>query len=424
MPNGAFNSFIFLTGAAGGKTNVLASILPLSGAMDLPWASGANNTEVGPNGNLNAVAANVPPFDFSEGCVLAVVDPDITNEALDSTNTATNFTTGANLTLSLGVVLGGDAAVLTADATGNISNASEQHSRVISAAYTAGEKITFSFAVKKTGSHARAGYLLKTASQEIGAWFDVDALSSGSIIETVGVTSRSRKITYNERDDSYLCEETLELTGNETFTLYALAPTDNSGVVSLGNEIAFGFPQLEDYSAATSRVLTTTAPVPRTGGSFSKSGINAYLNDQEMTIFLRAYVYDPNIASQYIDIHGGNSTNRISLVIDGSSGDVSCTVVKGGATQAVLNGGSPAKKTLFTLVAKLKTGDMKLWINGTLVESSTSGEMFDPGTLTDVASSLSGGSFGKFRGKIQLFGWAPVALGDAQCQELSNYSQS
>jgi hypothetical protein len=196
-----------------------------------------------------------------------LVEASGSNGILNSQNTATNWTLGANLTSGYTDVIGVSGNNLTVAVSGsNIgSSAGALRRTANNVALASGSTYTVSFLMRQTGTHTIGGYyaaITGAAAGDLGGAFDVSgSFSSGSIFNTAGVTSRIRRV---ERfgADVYRCSETFTMTASGTLTAISLGPivsvvsSNNSAV---GTQLAFAAPQIELGAIPTSFIPTTTA---------------------------------------------------------------------------------------------------------------------------------------------------------------------
>ena len=224
-------------------------------------------------GLLKSVAANVPRLDWLDpvtggiaSCPSVLREGGATNNILNSTDSFTNWITGANLSKPPVDVIGIMGVDLTVNvAGGELGVAAGRYSRAgLSLTLTSGLTYTISFLVKKTSTHSVFGYYA-LATNDLGGGFNVDTMTTGQIYGNAAFGSRVRRIT-PMGNDVYLCEETFTMTSTRTMTQFNCAPV--SSVTSPNNpgvsaRIAFAAPQVELGSRATSRILTLASAVTR-----------------------------------------------------------------------------------------------------------------------------------------------------------------
>jgi len=287
------------------KAGTLYSQIPESGAGDFTVTRATTptaglSTRVNKNGLIELVADNVPRLDYpiGGGCPALLVEPSGTNGILNSQDTATNWSLGANLSSGYVDVIGVSGNNLTVAVSGSGLGASA--GRLGRAnnnfALASGSTYTISFLIKKTGTHTSGGYyalLTGAASGNLGGGFDVSgSFSSGVIYNTAGTTNRIRRIE-QWGTDVFRCSETFTMTASGTLTSFFLAPV--AGVTSssnptAGSQLGFAAPQIELGSVPTSFIPTTTGSVTRSADIIRKTGITSLIGQSEGTVYFEVEV--------------------------------------------------------------------------------------------------------------------------------------
>ena len=201
-------------------------VLASSGDFNVTRATTA--TRFNSAGLIESVASGVPRLDYytsggTAGCPALLVEPSGTNGILNSQDTATNWTLGANLSGGYVDVIGVSGNNLTVAASGsNIGTSAGRLTRLSNNfALASGSTYTISFLMLQSGTHTIGGYyaaITGAASGNLGGGFDVSgSFSSGSLFTYTGATSRIRRV---ERfgTDVYRCSETFTMTGSGTLT--------------------------------------------------------------------------------------------------------------------------------------------------------------------------------------------------------------
>jgi hypothetical protein len=200
-----------------------------------------------------------------------LVEPAATNGILNSQNTATNWSLGANLSSGYVDVIGvsGNNLTVAVSGSGLGSSAGRLARSNNNFALASGSTYTISFLIKKTGTHTSCGYyalLTGAASGNLGGGFDISgSFSSGTIYDTAGTTNRIRRIE-QWGTDVYRCSETFTMTASGTLTILYFAPTSSAASPSnpaVGLGIAFAAPQVELGSLPTSFISTVASAVTR-----------------------------------------------------------------------------------------------------------------------------------------------------------------
>jgi hypothetical protein len=228
------------------------------------------------------------------GCPALLVEPSAANGILNSENTATNWTLGANLTSGYTDVIGvsGNNLTVAASGSGIGSSAGALRRTSNNVALASGSTYTISFLMRQTGTHTIGGYyaaITGGAAGDLGAGFNVSgSFSSGSLFAYTGATSRIRRV---ERfgADVYRCSETFTMTASGTLTTLSVGPTvsvTSDTNSASGTTMVFAAPQIELGAIPTSFIPTTTAPITRNADVVTLSGaVSGCIGQTEGSIY-------------------------------------------------------------------------------------------------------------------------------------------
>ena len=384
------------------------TVLGASGDFNVTRATTA--TRVNASGLIESVASGVPRLDYYTsggvaGCPALLVEPSGSNGILNSQDTTTNWTLGANLTSGAIDVIGVTGNNITVAVSGSgITSADGRLGRLSNnVALASGSTYTVSFFLKKTGTHTIGGYVATItggAAGNIGAGFNISgSFSSGSTLNTAGTTGRIRRV---ERwgTDVYRCSETFTMTASGMLTNFFLAPL--SGVTSTNNPavdlgIGFAAPQIELGSVPTSFIPTTTASVTRNADVINLSGaVSGCIGQTEGTIYAE------------FEYKTDTSTRRILALSDGSQSNRVMLIFAAGTVRAQINSnnvviGTPVvgyNKAAFGYIQNGVSGTISASLNGGAVVSGTSaafpvslntinvGKIEDTATTSQINSSI------------------------------------
>jgi hypothetical protein len=191
-----------------------------------------------------------------------------------------------------------------------------------------------------------------------------------------------------------------------------------SGYSYLGNGTSGIFiwgAQLEVGAYATSYIPTLGASVTRVADIASKTGISSLIGQTEGTLFAEFTRLNVGNAVVIFQCNDGTTNNRAQLEI-GATGIATTSVLSGGAVSCVITGATLALGQTHKLALTYKANDFKLYVNGVLAGTDTSGAVPISMSRIDLASEL-GTSFGGVS-ISQILNFT-TALNNAQAIELT-----
>jgi len=173
--------------------------------------------------------------------------------------------------------------------------------------------------------------------------------------------------------------------------------------------------QLEQLPYATSYIPTNGSTVTRDGETCTGAGEAADFNSSEGVLYAEIAALADDI-SQQIGVYGGSSTKQLRIEIANS---VIRAQLYNGAYQA--NMSSTQTVTNFNKIAfKWKVNDFALWINGTEVDTDSSGTTFSAATLDNINFSAQNGSSSKAQAKVKALRVYKEALSDTDLGTLTS----
>ena len=372
----------------GTKASKLYSVVPSSGAGDLSVTRATTATRVNSSGLIESVASNVPRLDYTNGsCPSILVEPQRTNIALYSEqfNNAYWGKYQATVTANSSVAPDGNT---TAD-TLTISSGTGGSLYVLSpitGTYTAS-------AFFKAGTTNVAQIEAPTVG-----YVDFN-LSAGTFITSGSVTATIKSFG----NGWYRCTATFTGTAVPYFAFLATGTT--------GQNIQIWGAQLEAGSYATSYIPTTSASVTRNADVISKTGISSLIGQTEGTMFVD-YIWNNN-----------DNSDAIPYFVEGNNGKLFW--FRQGGIQFYGNSGAllfdyrpgATYNTRYKLAFVYGQNDFRLYINGTLASSSTSGTF--SGTFSDlIFTPILGDTFGQSM-KTNTFALWKTRLTNSQLQTLT-----
>jgi hypothetical protein len=329
------------------------------------------------------------------GCPALLVEPSAANLAYNSTNTTTSWTLGANLSSGYVDVIGVSGNTLSVITSGsNIGSTAGRLTRTSNETLVSGTTYTFSFLMKKTGTHTIGGYYIATlGTPDIGGGFDVSGSFSSGSFYNAGVTNRIRRVE-QWGTDVYRCSETFTATASGAILGVFFAPlaaVNSFNNPAVGAGIAFAAPQLEVGSVPTSFIPTLGSQVTRNADVVTLTGaVSGCIGQTEGVLYLefippsgstdRIFAIDDGTLNNRIAISRATST-RLEVIVRSSGSVVNGTISSSAAT--AFNPNAPNK-----VAYAYKSGDFALAINGSVVASGTTTFAFT-GTLNNLGTSES-----------------------------------
>ena len=339
------------------KASKLYSVIPSDGSGDMDVVRATTATRVNELGLIENVGLNVPRIDYTNGgCPSILVEPQRTNLLLRSEElnvspwgTLGTITITPNNTVSPDGNLTADL-VLGADSSSSVN-------QIIGG--STGVVYTNSFFIKNNNSTQSA----LTIRNSITA-VDSRLNWSGSVLTSV--TNIAGISTFkNYGNGWYRIISTY--TSLETPQRPRISPT-----LSTNQSVYIWGAQLEVGSNVTSYIPTVASTVTRNADVISKTGISGLIGQTEGTVFVDAKLSVLNTSNQQIlVISDGLSVNRIRI-LSASASRLRILYQLGGSTaydftysENYINLNSV--KIAFTY----KSGDIKIYINGNLVNTSS-----------------------------------------------------
>jgi hypothetical protein len=360
-----------------GVGTLLAQV-PMDGSGDFSVTRAtAVATRYNSAGLIETIASGIPRLDYytssgTPGCPALLVEPSAANGILNSQNTSTSWSLGANLSSGYVDVIGVSGNNLTVAVSGsNIGSAAGRLQRAgNNVALASGSTYTISFLMKKTGTHTIGGYyalITGAASGDLGAGFDVSgSFSNGSIYNTTGTTNRIRRIE-QWGADVYRCSETFTMTASGTLTAFHFGPTNGVTIATnpaVGLGIAFAAPQIELGSVPTSFIPTTTGSVTRDADVINKTGVSGLIGQTEGTLYAEVDIRAFANLGIFLSISNGGGNDRIEIY---KNTDSKIYFDRVSATQSGITSVSSTSTYsagILKVAVAYKSGDTIMYING------------------------------------------------------------
>jgi hypothetical protein len=396
----------------GYKASKLYSIVPSDGTGDMTFArTGDTATRVNSSGLIETVLANKPRLDYtSSTCPKLLLEPQRTNLLLNSADF-----TGLTLT---GVTIGSNVAISpdgTSNADSLIEDTTTNHAAYNFSAttYTA-VPYTFSVFLKKGGRDWGRIAIYDNGISAKNAYFNL----SNGVIGTVESGATATMTNYG--NGWYRCTITRTMSAQVGgFAVYASSGdnvasyTGTSGLTAL---YAYGT-QLEAGTYATSYIPTTTASVTRNADFCNKTGISALLNASQGTYVFKYQNIKPSTAGSTVafEISNGTDTSKIGLYFNVTAGRIRIRITSSSGISEV-EATTFTTTDLLTICVRYSSSDLKMWINGTLIGTTTSPQIMTALNQISFAQWWGGTSA---EGKFEKLAYWKTALTDTECITLS-----
>jgi hypothetical protein len=178
--------------------------------------------------------------------------------------------------------------------------------------------------------------------------------------------------------------------------------------IPVGNGFYLWGAQCEIGSYATSYIPTTSASVTRNADVISKTGISSLIGQTEGTLYAEVLQMG---ASAIVPFQISDTTNNNRAQIEMSNnGAAICVVTSGGVNTAIITGSNLPYNQYHKIAVTYKANEFKLYVNGSLVGTDTSGAVpISPSAV--YIGSESGSSFAGFKMKSAIH-WKEVLTAD------------
>jgi hypothetical protein len=347
------------------RTSNVYSVLPVNGDGDFTFSRDSNGTRVQENGLIENVDNNVPRLDWlNSNCPSLLLEPqrtnnlkyseDLTNSvwSLLSAGTGVNPIVTANYSIAPNGTLTADRVVLN-QGSGTSNNDYSIIRQVVS---SVGQGVSSVYMKSNTNND----YVIS-----------IDDLGTG--IKNVTVTNQWQRFEYSETTNDRL---QLSLRGN-TNSNYA--------------DISVWGTQMEAGSYPTSYKKTEASTVTRLKDFISGGGNANLFNSLEGTFFVQmASFLNAQTNSNGIELSDSSGQNRVTIQYDTQNNQVRAEIKLANVTQALLFTNSYDVTNFNKIAVTYKYNEAKLYINGGLISTDTSVNIFAENTLTEVRSTIAG----------------------------------
>jgi len=342
---------------SGYKAPKLYSILPSNGGGDFTLNRDTVGTRVRKDGLLETLSADVPRLDWlNSDCPNLILETDRTNLTTynqDLTNAdwikSNSPTVTANQIVSPTgeysadkIVFGTGVSLITNNAT--VVNSQSYALSIYLKGEEGGEQVQIDF--KNSSSQGVSGTLFTLTNQ----W------QRYSVVLTSNQTSLGLQL------------RTPSLT--ETKTIYAWGA------------------QLELGGYVSSCIKTEATTVTRLKDSIITSSTSLF-NSKESTFFVQmASFLNTQANNNGIELSGNSGQDRITIQFDTANNQIRCDVRVATSVQAIITTQSFDVTNFNKIAITYKFNEVKFYVNGQLIGTDTSVNLFAPGALTQVRSTI------------------------------------
>jgi len=330
---------------SGYKAEKIYSVLPTNGNADLDFARNSKSTRINEQGLIEEMAVNVPILDYSDGtCPSLKLQPQSTNLIPYSESFGNSYWVKKRCTI---------------DGGGHISPSGESNA----------------FKMTATADDAR----LQDGSESVGVVYN----------QSIYVKSATGSDVSGQLDFTGAQIQTFTAT-DQWQRVTTTSDNTRSGVVRVritnsGDELYIWGAQLEQLSYATSYIKTEGSTQTRLQDTASKSGLENEINSEEGTFYAEISALSNDGTLRRMSISDGTSSNRLYFQFDSVSNRIYCSLVVGGVSQVDLLYVTSDLLTLNKIAFSFKENDFKLFIDGVLRGSDTSGSVWSANTLNRLA---------------------------------------
>ena len=180
--------------------------------------------------------------------------------------------------------------------------------------------------------------------------------------------------------------------------------------------------QIEQGSYATSYIPTQGSAVTRVADVCNNGANEQVINSSEGVLYAEiAALSNTADASKFISISDGTYNNRASILFsNGSTNQIRTFLRVGGVVQIDVYNNVTDVANFNKVAFSYKENDFKVYINGYLVSTDTSGSVWPSGTISKLSFSEINTSAGLFNGKAKEIRIYNTALSDSELQALTS----
>ena len=398
------NDAKFILIPSGYKSQKVYSVKPTNGDGDFTFARTSSATRLNGGNNIETLATNMPRLNYFGSCPSLLLEGNSTNS-----HTYSEVSTGKTLT---NITLTNDSATSPSgefnamelkEDTNNGKHRFNGNSIFVMSSRT----YTISMFVKKNSDNRfvfiNAGALLNASGS-----FDLDTQATTGDVEIfnnygngwyrIGITATA--------PSTLATSFFVQIQQGTTDVAYTGDGTSNFYIWGL---------QFEELSAVSSYIKTEGSSASRTKDQCLNGGNSTLFDISEGSFFVDVKPYK-NTSFYNISLSDGSADNRVSWQFQNNNTQVKVRIVSGGSeisqVNESVNFGSRNK-----LCVTFKNNEFKTYINGSLVETITSGNA--PTSLDVLNFAVYNGTNNYFQGEVYDVRVYDVVLTQTQANELT-----
>lgn len=395
---------------SGTKTGKLYSVLPANDDGDFIFERGTTATRVNKDGLIETVSADIPRLDYplTNGvvgdCPHLLLEPSRTNIITHSENFSDSSWVNIDTTETSSATTSPDGTVNAYKLTKSAANGLIRTFISVSGDYT------FSVFLKKdTLNYARL--FIASSVESASVYIDLDNGSTGTEIGNPdGV-----KVEYYG-NGWYKCSINKNVSTITNFRIYP-ADGDNDTSGTSGSIFIYGA-QLEQGSYATSYIPTIGLAETRLGDVCYNSGTSAEFNDSEGVLFVETAALANDGTNRWAAaVSDGTNFERVQIIYLSTDNTIAASVINNNTSQCSFSYSSGVATDFNKIAISYKQNDFKMYVNGTQVDSDTSGNV--PSGLDTLGFERPTG-VSQFYGKVKQVIYFNEALSDSELQTLTS----
>ena len=335
---------------------------------------------------------NLPRIDYTGGVGHWLFEPQSTNLIITSDSGVYGSSPASEILTT--APDGTNTSVRPVPSTGS----NRYTGQISGGAYATNTKITYSWYRKRISTPVIDTYVGDLVPQIL-----VNVTQVGSTIQVKSDINGFDRFsaTFNITDGS--------LASNIRLYFGAIVGTGNSSVAYWGH-------QLEVGSYATSIIPTSGSIKTRLQDAAFGAGSSDLINSTEGVLYVEIAALNPTTSpSSYITISDGTYNNRASIFFSsGATNQIRTFLRVGGASQIDVSNNVSDVTDFNKIAFSYKENNFKVYINGALVSTDTSGSVWSADTVTKLSFSEINTSVGSFQGKAKCVAVFKEALTDAE----------